>query len=252
MRYAVIVAILLAIFITPAVAQSTIFEQGVYEFEDTIASMAYSGPWTTVTTGVSYQRADADAAFVALNVQGKTLVIWRQVSTGASSMDICVGGVTCVNVNNTHATHNGLQMYIFTLPSSAPTLIYIVRNTGTLWLDKFMVLSDAAAAGGMPTAVPTATILPSSTPAYTATPGPTPVDTATAVPSSTPAFTATPYELPNAIWALDPAANYGSTNGQITATYYEMAAPDYLSLFLLSAILGVNCVAVGLTIWRRK
>lgn len=257
MRYAVIVVLLLlAIFAMPASAQ---LMQGVYEFEDTIGSMSYSGVWSTLTItgtvgGVS-RTTSAAGASVSFTVEGHSLTIWRlmRITGNSSRMNLCVG-VSCILVINESTTTNNFWYPVTVTLPPGPQTITVTQTLGQIYLDSFMVLNDPVTAG-MPTAVPTvptATILPSSTPAFTATPGNTPVPTATIVPSSTPAPTATPYELPGAIYAIDPAVRYGMINGQITSTRYGMAAPDYISLFLLSALLGVNAVGLGLNLWRRK
>ena len=261
MRYAVIVFLVLAVFVAPTLAQTT-FEQGFYEFESTIASMTYTGTWVDNTTNsVVSRQTTTGSSSVSFNVRGKTLIVWRYMFTATNTFNLCVNGGSCQTITS-NATSFFWAPVAFVLPSGTNT-VSITRVTGNIALDSFMILADPATVT-YPTPVPTATILPSSTPAFTATPQPTstpgntPVPTATILPSSTPAFTATPqptatpYELPAAIWAIDPAARYSSTNGQITATRYNMGAPDYIQLFLLTALLVVNLVALGVTLWKRK
>lgn len=262
MRYVVIVALLLAIFIIPTHAQ-TVFNTGVWKFVNYLSGeMTYTGTWVNaVNANVIVRTTSTPGASVSFLATGKVLILNRLVYNTAtpSRYNVCVGVSCTAVVSETGASQTFWYAHAFPLANGTNT-VTITQTSGTVTLDYIMILADPTTAG-MPTAVPTvptATILPSSTPAptatpaFTATPGDTPVPTATILPSSTPAPTATPYELPAAIWAIDPAVRYGSSNGQITATRYEMAAPDYLILFLLSAILGVNCVAVGLAIWRRK
>ena len=270
MRYIVILLLMAGLFISvvPTAAQSTVFEQGYYEFESTIASMVYNGSWSTVNSGGVFSRqTSAGVSNVSFGVEGKTLIIWRLVrqSTGNNAL-ICINGTSCVTMNCDSTTSFYWYPYTLTLPSGQ-NVITVSWSSGSINLDSFMVLSDPDLAAGMPTAVPTvptATIIPSSTPAFTATPQPTstpgntPVPTATIIPSSTPAFTttpqptATPYELPNSFFAIDPAARYDMVNGQITVTRYETRASDYLTQFFLVALLVVNLIAVGMALWKRK
>lgn len=253
MRYIVIVALLLAtVALVPAQvhAQTCCYDTAMYEFENEIAAMLYTGTWST---SAIYSTASATArvttvlgSSVSFRVDGSSVIIWRYVrpSGQASRMDVCVNGV-CIPVNN-ESSASWASILPVTLMTAPGDLVTVTHTLGTVALDSFMVLEDPVAAGAYPTPVPTATILPSSTPAYTATPGPTPVNTATAVP------TATPYTLPHAVWAIDPAARYGSTNGQITKQTYGMETTDYMMLYLLAALLGVNVIQIGLTIWKRK
>lgn len=262
MRYIVIFLLLAGLIAVMPVSAQTVFEQGYYEFESTIASMTYAGTWTTPSLfGVQSRQTNVGVSHVSFVVEGKTLIVWRLMrqSSGNSSL-ICVNNTSCITITSDTANPAYWYPYAITLPSGQ-NLITIHWVSGVLNLDSFMILSDPDLVAGMPTAVPTvptATIIPSSTPAFTATPQPTstpgdtPVPTATIIPSSTPAFTATPYELPNSFFAVDPAARYDMVNGQITVTRYETRASDYLTQFFLVALLVVNLIAVGMSLWKRK
>lgn len=216
---------LLAIALIPARAQST-FGVGFFEFENVIASMTYTGTWSTSSSpglaGVS-RSTSALGASVSFYSSGDTVVIWRLMrSTGnLSKMDVCVNGSSCINVANEFtSTSNIWYSYAFSVPPGA--LISITLTSGLIALDSFMILNSAT--GSFPTAVPTATILPSPTPASTTTPQPTP----------TPQPTSTPMSV---IVAIDPSRSYGSSNGQITAFDYAASAADVHLANLLTMLL---------------
>lgn len=240
MRYVVAVLLLAIGVLMPAQvhAQTCCFDTGMYEFENEIAAMLYTGTWSTSaiysTASTSARVTTVAGSSVSFRVEGSSVIIWRYVRpTGqASRMDVCVNGV-CIPVNNETSAPWGsiLPVTLMTVPGD---LVTITWTLGTVVLDSFVVLEDPVAAGAYPTPVPTATILPSSTPAYTATPGPTPVHTATAVP------TATPYTLPQAIWAIDPAASYGDYNGQIVSWSFRFTAGEVVVAFLLAGVIGMQ------------
>lgn len=234
--YAVLIVITLLVMVGPVSAQ-TVFSQGVYQFEDYIANMSYTGTWTTTASGAASTRTTSTAsASLTFYVSGKYLVVWHLVpaSNASSRFDFCVGA-SCQNVlSESGATVATWYPHTVALAAGTNT-ITITRTAGTIYFDYFMILADPTVL----TPVPTATILPSSTPAYTATPGPTPVYTATAVPTSTPAPTVTPYTFPGVIYALDPAASYSSRDGMITAIDYKVDGgqihlANLLTLLLLS------------------
>lgn len=221
----VIIATLLMLFV-PVQAQTT-FTQGTYHFEDTIASMTYSGTWSTITAFSPYvsvrstSAVNADVQFLA---SGKTLIIWRLMAANAvsSRMDVCVGASCTAVINESTASAAFFYPVFFVLPTGTNT-ITIRRTLGTINLDYFMILDDPIA-GSFPTPVPTATIVPSATPASTTTPQPTP----------TPQPTSTSMSV---IVAIDPQRSYSSESGQITAFDYSASAGDVHIANLLTALL---------------
>lgn len=227
MRLSAIIAILLLAFaFVPAQAQSS-FGVGFYEFENTVASMLYTGTWSSATAVSTVSGIGRTSSVVGSSVSwyaaGDTVVVWRlvRVSGITSKMDVCVNGTSCINVSNESvSTVNYWYPYVANVTPGS--LITITLTSGVIWLDNLMVLSSAS--GSFPTPVPTATVLPSSTPASTTTPQPTP----------TPQPTATAYTLPGAMIMIDPARSYGDQNGRITATEYSATAADIHISNLLS------------------
>lgn len=228
MRYLVTFFLLMIALVPMAlpVQAQTIFEQGVYHFEDTIASMTYSGTWATGTISSPYVAVRSTSATngnVEFLAEGKTLVIWRYIvaNTVSSRMDVCVGA-SCTGIINESTQAVGFFYPIFfTLPAGT-NVINIERTLGTIYLDYFMILDDTG--GGFPTPVPTATIIPSATPASTTTPQPTP----------TPQPTSTPLSV---VVAIDPQRSYSSESGQITAFDYIASAGDVHIANLLTGLL---------------
>lgn len=224
----------LLIGLVPVSAQ-TVFPQGIWQFESYIPDMVYVGTWNTITSAnVTMRSATTSVATVKFFVTGKVLLIHHfmyPASTG-SQFQVCIGTPvpTCTMVTATTGATIGLW-YGSSFPLAAGTnQVIITYAAGTVSLDYIMILADPS--GSFPTPVPTATILPSSTPATTTTPQPTP----------TPQPTATPYTLPGAIWAIDPARQYGSINGQITSMEYSATAADIqvanLLTFLVFSVWG--------------
>jgi hypothetical protein len=217
-----ITVILLASFMLPVSAQ-TVFGQGVYQFEDYVAQMTYSGTWATQTQmSLTVRTGTSAGASVTFLASGRYLVLWRyQRSTGISSRyNVCINASCTLVISESTNTENQWVPSSFPLAAGTNT-VSITQTLGNVVLDYFMVLDDPSTAG-MPTAVPTvptATILPSSTPASTTTPQPTP----TPQPTSTPQPSSTPISV---IWAIDPEKSYGMANGQITAFEYSATAAD--------------------------
>lgn len=236
MRYVIAAVVVVLGLIMPVRAQST-FTQGFYEFENVVASMSYTGTWSSSTAVSTVSGVGRTTSVVGSSVSfysaGETVVIWRLVRASGitSKMDVCVNG-SCINVSNESvSTVNYWYPYVVTIVPGS--LITVTLTSGVIWLDNLMILGGISG-GGFPTPVPTATILPSSTPAYTATPGPTPVHTATAVP------TATPYTLPSAIIAIDPSASYSDYNGQIVAWSFRFTAGEVVVAVLLAGVIGMQ------------
>ena len=236
MRYLIAVALLLVCLI-PASAQSS-FAVEFYEFENVIASMAYTGTWSTSTATGTVGGVGRASSVVGSSVSfysaGDTVVIWRFMrSTGnLSKMDVCINGASCVNVAN-EATSSNNFWYPYVLTVTPGALVSITHTSGLIVLDSLMILSSTG--GTFPTPVPTATIIPSSTPAPTATPA----STTTPQPTPTPQPTSTPQPSPTAmsvIVAIDPQRSYSSESGQITAFDYIASAGDVHIANLLTAI----------------
>lgn len=250
-----VTVLVLLLVMTPVSAQTT-FTQGYYDFESTIASMTYNGSWSTgAASNVGYRQTLSGVSNVSFAVTGKTLIVWRLMRNSVgNSMQVCVNYTGCQTIA---ADTGGITQYwypfVLTLPSGI-NIVTISWVSGGVNLDSFMVLSDPSLASGMPTAVPTvptATILPSSTPAYTATPGPTPVSTATAVPTSTPAPTATPYTLPDVVFAVEPDAEYRDLNGQIVAISYRVTAGDMAIITFLGLLTLLGFALMALKMGER-
>lgn len=241
----VVLLLFMGLELVPAQAQTT-FTQGVYHFEDTIASMTYSGTWSTITAFspyVSVRSTSATNANVEFLASGKTLVIWRLMaaSGGSSRMDVCVGASCTAIINESTASAAFFYPIFFTLPSGT-NAINIERTLGTINLDYFMILNDPAV-GSFPTPVPTATIVPSATPASTTTPQPTP----------TPQPTSTPMSV---VVAIDPQRSYSSESGQITAFDYIASAGDVhianLLTMLIFSVWGMFILVMFVLVRFRK
>ncbi len=256
MRYLVAIALIFVLLI-PASAQSS-FAEGFYEFENVIASMAYTGTWSTSTATGTVGGVGRASSVVGSSVSfysaGDTVVFWRFLrSTGnLSKMDVCRNGGSCVNVVN-EATSTNNFWYPYVMAVTPGDLISITHTSGLIVLDSLMILSSTA--GTFPPAVPTAPIIPSSTPAPTATPA----STTTPQPTPTPQPTSTPQPSPTAmsvIVAIDPQRSYSSDSGQITAFDYSASAGDVHISNLLSALLfsvwGMFVFAVFVLVRFRK
>jgi hypothetical protein len=216
----------------------TPYPQGVYEFESCGSNCTLSGSWVVQDNGAADYLVSNGAGtdYAEIQVKGQFLVIYRLVGTGLNSMTVALNG-SGTTVGNANTSVDTDYPYIVALTGGTDT----IRITGNfVYLDRFIVLAAPPVA--------TATILPSSTPAYTAPPQPT----STPRPTDTPAYTATPQPT----WTLAPSITpqptatpmVGGGGGSDPASVYATVETGQVTRFDYIATAGNVHVANLLTL----
>jgi len=187
-------------------AANSVFGPGHWEFEDWIPNMTYTGTWNTNTDGARVTRTttgtNASVNFT-LSKSTEWVVFYRVTTTTTGTFKLCYNAAFTICTTYANTTTNTTYRYPFTVyygGSGSDVDLWLVNTAGSnLVLDDFFVFAFIPTATPANTPVPTATILPSSTPGVptatilpSSTPANTPVDTATAVPTATPPNTPVP------------------------------------------------------------